>query len=143
VNRSAGILDLQVTGAFFNVLIGHCDAHAKNIALLRSLNGQWRLAPFYDLVSTITYPNLSHELAMGVASQFDIGRLQSKHWQLLFKECNVSLAKYLKIFSEMAQELPESIVEVKKEFIADYGDSPIISMMEKTYKKNLNRFLMR
>lgn len=51
----------------FNYLIGNCDAHLKNYALMRSAD--WReltVAPLYDLVSTYCYEGLSQELAMRV-----------------------------------------------------------------------------
>ena len=40
----------------FSYLIGNGDLHAKNISVLRdSHNGQWRLTPAYDLISTLPY----------------------------------------------------------------------------------------
>jgi serine/threonine-protein kinase HipA len=38
-----------------NVLIGNGDAHAKNLSLLHYPAGSMRLAPLYDLMSTISY----------------------------------------------------------------------------------------
>ena len=38
-----------------NVLIGNGDAHAKNFALLHHPSGALRLAPLYDLLSTLHY----------------------------------------------------------------------------------------
>lgn len=39
----------------FNVLIGNGDAHAKNFSLLHEQSGALRLAPAYDLMSTLFY----------------------------------------------------------------------------------------
>ncbi len=39
------------------------DGHSKNISLLYA-DGEWRLAPFYDLISTTFYPQLSRFPAM-------------------------------------------------------------------------------
>lgn len=44
---------LQMTTV--NVLIGNGDAHAKNFSLLHESTGALRLAPLYDLVSTLHY----------------------------------------------------------------------------------------
>jgi serine/threonine-protein kinase HipA len=49
-----------------NVLIGNADAHAKNFSLLHLPDGTMRLAPLYDLVSTLGYPGLDPGLAMYV-----------------------------------------------------------------------------
>jgi serine/threonine-protein kinase HipA len=38
-----------------NVLIGNGDAHAKNFSLLHKRSGALRLAPLYDLMSTLWY----------------------------------------------------------------------------------------
>jgi serine/threonine-protein kinase HipA len=38
-----------------NVLIGNGDAHAKNFSLLHEPSGALRLAPLYDLMSTLLY----------------------------------------------------------------------------------------
>lgn len=40
--------------AVFNVLIGNADSHLKNLSFFVSPRG-YRLAPFYDLVSTVVY----------------------------------------------------------------------------------------
>ncbi len=47
----------------FNLLIGNMDAHTKNISLLHK-DGEWRLAPFYDLLSTTFYRGLKRTPAM-------------------------------------------------------------------------------
>lgn len=56
----------------FNFLIGNCDAHAKNFALLYE-SARPGLAPLYDLVSTAAYPDLTDRLAckIGVATKLD------------------------------------------------------------------------
>lgn len=51
----------------FSCLIGNCDAHLKNYALLYRDDGARLspvLAPAYDLVCTTLYPKFSRELAM-------------------------------------------------------------------------------
>jgi serine/threonine-protein kinase HipA len=52
-------------GLLFNVLIGNCDAHGKNYSLLYDSEAPG-LAPFYDLVSTAVYPELTTRLAMSI-----------------------------------------------------------------------------
>lgn len=44
----------------FNVLIGNADAHMKNVSFLVDASGI-RLAPFYDLVSTVVYATPEHD----------------------------------------------------------------------------------
>lgn len=49
----------------FNVLVGNNDAHAKNTSLLYAGEGV-RLAPVYDVLSTVVYPNVQRSLAMRI-----------------------------------------------------------------------------
>ena len=65
------VLDLGALfdAVVFNLIIGNNDAHAKNFALLHSEDGSTRLAPLYDLVSTVHYPNLAVEMAMRIGRQ--------------------------------------------------------------------------
>ena len=49
----------------FAWLTGNGDLHAKNIALLATADGEWRISPAYDLPSTVPYGDLSLALAMG------------------------------------------------------------------------------
>jgi len=59
-----GALEALLRAVVLNVLIGNADAHAKNLSLLHLPDGSMQLAPLYDLVSTLSYPELDPELAM-------------------------------------------------------------------------------
>ena len=48
-------LDVLLRAVTLNVLIGNGDAHAKNFSLLHEPLGALRLAPLYDLLSTMHY----------------------------------------------------------------------------------------
>ncbi|TCK62325.1 HipA domain-containing protein [Seleniivibrio woodruffii] len=55
----------------FNLLIGNCDAHGKNISWHYSADGI-RIAPFYDMLSITVYEGRYNEnLAMAVGDCFD------------------------------------------------------------------------
>lgn len=64
----------------FSYLIGNNDAHAKNIFLIYN-NGQTRLAPACDLVSTSLYPDLNANMAMRIGGGKSADDLQLRHWQ--------------------------------------------------------------
>lgn len=55
----------------FTVVIGNADAHAKNLALLHVAPGQIQLAPLYDTVPTVLFPQLPRSLAMTVNARFE------------------------------------------------------------------------
>jgi serine/threonine-protein kinase HipA len=70
--------------AIFNLIIGNADAHAKNFSLLHSGGnggGAITLAPLYDLLSTIIYPNLHVKLAMKIGGKAVLEDIEPRHWE--------------------------------------------------------------
>ena len=68
---SAPALDLRalLDAVIFNLLIGNHDAHAKNFSLLYMPDQTVRLAPLYDLVSTVYYEELTDKMAMKLGGE--------------------------------------------------------------------------
>jgi serine/threonine-protein kinase HipA len=79
------LLDVTV----FNVAVGNCDAHAKNFSLLHD-GPQPRLAPFYDLLSTAPYDNVSNVFAMRINGRRTFDELQSGDWAALAEATGLS-----------------------------------------------------
>lgn len=50
-----GSLEKLLRAVTLNVLVGNGDAHAKNLSLLHDHSGALRLAPLYDVLSTLLY----------------------------------------------------------------------------------------
>ncbi len=88
-----------------NLLIGNADAHAKNLSLLYHSDGSIRLAPFYDLVSTISYENLSRYMAMETGTVYDPGRIGPRQFDILARECGVRPAWLRNLVLEMAEKV--------------------------------------
>lgn len=65
--------------AIFNLIVGNADAHGKNFSLLYQTGGV-TLAPFYDLLATIAYPDLSAKLAMRIAKRATLEEIGSTTW---------------------------------------------------------------
>ena len=65
--------------AIVQVLLGNADAHGKNYSLLHR-EGRIELAPLYDLLSTVTYPDLSPNFAMRVARRATLDELRRGDW---------------------------------------------------------------
>ena len=66
--RPAAAVLALLDAAIFNLIVGNADAHGKNFSLLYQA-GTVSLAPFYDLLSTVVYPELSPKLAMKIAKK--------------------------------------------------------------------------
>lgn len=75
----------------FHFLVGNADAHAKNYALLHSLeSGAPSLAPLYDVVCTAAYPALTKRIAMSIGARNVPDTIRLKHWLTLVPETKVS-----------------------------------------------------
>jgi serine/threonine-protein kinase HipA len=114
-----------ISWVVFNVLIGNADAHGKNISILFTDNGP-RLAPFYDLLCTIVYPDLSDKLAMKVGGENRPEWIQLRHWERFAEEINIKPNLVLKIVETMASNIVENAKYVDEVFCENYGNSPII-----------------
>ncbi|HZL35161.1 MAG TPA: type II toxin-antitoxin system HipA family toxin [Tepidisphaeraceae bacterium] len=84
-------LDIRafLDGLIFNVLIGNADAHGKNYSLIYQ-QGQRRLAPLYDLVCTLAWPELSKVPAMKIGKSDSMETITPTHWQKMAVESGLS-----------------------------------------------------
>lgn len=87
---TAPVLDLRdfIDGQIFNVLVGNADAHGKNYSMLYQ-GGQRRLAPFYDLVCTLAWPELSKTPAMKIGGSPSLDVFTAAPWQKMAKEARL------------------------------------------------------
>lgn len=71
---------LKLLDAFvFHALIGNADAHGKNYSLLyRGVAVE--LAPLYDLLSTLAYPELDTRFAMRIGGRATLEALRAGDW---------------------------------------------------------------
>lgn len=102
----------------FNVIIGNADAHAKNISLLYGGLGENagpRLAPFYDLVCTQVYPQLSSKLAQKIGGENRFKYIAGRHWDRLAASLEVN-PKYLRSLGlAMCENVEENLSAVSDE----------------------------
>jgi serine/threonine-protein kinase HipA len=70
-------IEALLRAVVLNVLIGNCDAHGKNFALLHERPGVFLLAPLYDLLSTLAYSGHTTRMSMYIDSQQDMRRVTS------------------------------------------------------------------
>lgn len=99
----------------FNYLIGNCDAHAKNISILFDKE-EVQLAPFYDLMSTIIYPELARKLAMKVGGENRLAWIMRRHWERLALNADVGEKAIIGICKEMGEKAPEAAKSLTETF---------------------------
>lgn len=124
----------------FNYLIGNCDAHAKNISLLLDEESV-RLAPFYDLMSTVIYQNLSKELAMKIGREDRPDWIAKRHWERLAADAGVAPKAVFETCRELAALLPPAAEKLSKAFIPKHGAEKTIKAIV-TYSTSMSKRLV-
>lgn len=95
---SVPALDLPILldTVIFNLLIGNNDAHSKNFSLVyREPTGlldtrATGLAPLYDLICTVYYPELNQKMAMKIGGEYVSEKIYPEHFEALAKEAGMS-----------------------------------------------------
>jgi serine/threonine-protein kinase HipA len=114
-----------VKWVIFNVMIGNADAHAKNLAILLAPPGPC-LAPFYDLICTRIYENLSDRLAMKIGGENRPAWLQPRHWKGFADAVSVKPGLVMEILANMAAMLPLKAEATTAAFQATYGSDGVL-----------------
>jgi serine/threonine-protein kinase HipA len=121
--------------AIFNFLIGNSDAHAKNISLMFD-GGTIRLAPFYDLMSTIVYEGLDEKMAMKLGGHYNRESVSKRHWEEFASGADVKPALVTAYVDLLIKRLRINVDIVRDEFIASYGASEIVQKICDLIKTN-------
>lgn len=70
----------------FNLCVGNNDSHAKNLSVLQAPGGQYRLAPFHDLMGTAIYPGLARNFALSIGGEMKPGAIGSEQLEAVARE---------------------------------------------------------
>jgi len=125
---SQPILDKQaiVKWAIFNYFIGNADVHGKNLSLIREIDGSIRLAPFYDLISTRAYPEISEKMAMKIGKETRFDWIMERHWRQMADQLDLKFSYLKKLLREMAEILEKVAVEMADAIMSEYNGKKTI-----------------
>lgn len=102
--------------AIFNVLIGNTDAHIKNFSLLYNPNlTNLTLAPAYDLVSTIIYPESTRNMAFSIAGERLIDNINRDSFIEQAKECKINPSLVDSWFDEVYRPFNNALLKTAVE----------------------------
>lgn len=79
-------------------IIGNSDAHGKNISFYVGAGGKLKVAPAYDLVSTVQYEGVEDMISMGIGGEFLLSNIGAFQWADFANECGIPRRV---LFSEM------------------------------------------
>ncbi len=88
----------------FNAIAGNADAHGKNFSILYSDEGP-RLAPLYDLLATVAYPELSPKFAMKIGKRSTLAELDARGWGAFAADAGLGLPLIRRRVSEISEKV--------------------------------------
>jgi serine/threonine-protein kinase HipA len=134
---SINAIDIFAKSAIFNLLVGNGDAHAKNFSIIfdwvPELGNQgkgFRLAPFYDIISTLPYVELGVDtsMAMRYGNTFDPYGINLSNFKELGKALDVDLRKLQTIAHDTAESISKNGSRIANEYQLRF---PSINIFEK------------
>jgi serine/threonine-protein kinase HipA len=135
---STPVIDLQalLDAVIFNWLIGNHDAHGKNFSLVYrgeiSSGLQTRLSPFYDLISTVYYPELSPKMAMKLGGEYLSERIAPANFERLAEEAGLAKPMMKRRVLELAEALVSKLPTVTT-------DHPVTVVVAKVIQSRCER----
>lgn len=123
----------------FNLLVGNADAHGKNLSLLYEDRRSPRLAPFYDLVCTRNYNNISRHLAMSLGGVSDPDQIGLRELHAMAEDFGVRAPMVIKAATNLSEQLTEAIPKVIERFTDSYGSSPVLERIPIIIRKQIRR----
>ena len=116
----------------FNYIVGNCDSHGKNYSLLHFDDGSVRLAPFYDLLSTTVYEDISRFLSMKIGQR---RRIDDVFREDLLRLGIVEEDDMNEIIDTVSRRYRGAVEEMK-----DCEKNPLVrNMLERIYTDSLPR----
>ena len=108
---SAPAVDLArlLDAVIFNYLVGNNDAHGKNFSLLYRGLGTDQLhvgvAPLYDILSTVYYPEISRTMAMKLGGEYSSERVWPRNFEQLAEDAGFAKPFVIGRVAEMIDEI--------------------------------------
>ena len=107
--------------AVFNLLAGNADAHGKNLSMIHRMGGGVELAPFYDLVCTARYPEITTDLAMAFGKERNPNALLMEDFELWAIDLDVKWQVAHKTIKEVCVSMADAAEIVRAEKIPQAG----------------------
>jgi serine/threonine-protein kinase HipA len=99
----------------FNIAIGNVDSHAKNYSVLLG-PGRPVLAPLYDLMSGLAWPNITQNHAQDVGGQQRGRHIYARHWRRMAEATGLAapatVRRAIQVAERVVAELPAAAAEV-------------------------------
>src|SRR5712664_1512907 len=110
---TAPVIDLAnlLDAGIFNYLVGNNDAHGKNFSLAYP-DKEIRLAPLYDAISTIYYPELNTDMAMRIGREYSSDKITPKDFEQLAGDAGLAKPLVRRRVPELATAAIEALDKI-------------------------------
>ena len=113
----------------FNAIIGNADAHGKNFSFL--YRGKVRqIAPLYDLVSTIMYPQISNQFAMSLGKAANFEMLNEKSLDIWSEQLALKPAQLRRRIHEISAAVTREAEPLREKLADDGLDQPMLHALQ-------------
>jgi serine/threonine-protein kinase HipA len=124
---------------WFNLVIGNNDCHSKNLAFLQTDLGL-RISPFYDLLSTTIYKEISPKFSYGLGKQMLWFKMSKKNFSMQIKEMGITETAFKNPANKLFKELDKHLEKNVEEFNSRFMGIKTASVIEKEIKKRMRYF---
>ncbi|MGS1110283.1 HipA domain-containing protein [Achromobacter anxifer] len=116
---------------FFNLCVGNNDSHAKNLSVLLTPDGRYRLAPFYDLMCTGMYSGLARNFAFAIGGEVKPGSIGAEHIATMASELGFALRYAMAVGESLVDTLPAALDEVQAGLLAQVSGGAERTLIER------------
>ena len=112
----------------FHYLIGNTDAHIKNFSILHDSNLRtMRLAPAYDIVSTVVYEQCTRDMAFSIGDALSVDDISGEAFRVAARRVGIGEKIAMTHFEEMVRRFKEALLQSAYELtVKGYTKAPEI-----------------
>lgn len=132
---------MLASAVVYNYLIGNMDAHGKNFSLLYQNDSQFGLSPFYDIVCTLFYPNLSTKMAMKIGSCYKAMDVYPRHWEDLCHKVGYSYPALKRLIYTQSEAMMKSLDSSREFYVELTRDHAFVDKFIEFINENISRTL--
>ncbi len=121
----------------FNYVMGNHDAHGKNFSIIHGR--EIKMAPYYDLLSTMAYDHLEQHFAMSIGKTFRHDRISATSFNEFAKDMKFRPVKVAEILDTIIQQVDQEAPSLLSDHEQKYGPDQIYSKLDQVLSENLKR----
>lgn len=105
----------------FNYLIGNTDNHIKNFSLVYSEDIKYaRLAPAYDIISTMVYESSTEDMAMSIGGVYDINKIDRPAFERQARNVGLGVTMAMRSYDAIVSRFTDALNKARVE-LEDQG----------------------